>query len=302
MANVAVSFLGIATNGLAAYDIPEEMKGRVSGYSQAGNLGGSGIGGGIGLWLSQHYSNLWVSPAVLAISCMLCCIGLFFVKEPRITIRAEKVLKTLENLFTDIWLTIKARLALLAMILCFLPLSTGAAGNLWSAVSADWKASPNTVAFVTGIMSGIITAVGSLLGGWICDRINRQMAYIIFGLSQVLCAVGMAYSPHTEVMYVLWTTLYAFTLGLAYAGFSAFVFEAIGKGAAATKFTVYACLSNIPIIYMTTVDGWAHTHFGPTGMLNTEAICGVFGITLFLVLTRLIKNKPDTTSLQKNKA
>lgn len=292
ISNVAVSFLGNTVNGLAAYDIPEEMKGRVSGYSQAGNLGGSGLGGGAGLWIDHYYHNQQIGAVTLTIACLLCCFGLLYVKEPIISIRTEKIGKTLQNLFKDVWQTVKTKLGWLAMILCFLPLSTGAASNLWAAVSNDWHANPNTVAIATGVASGFITAGGALIGGFICDRMNRQMAYILFGLSQVLCAVGMAYCPHTQLMYIVWTSLYAFTLGLAYAGFSAFVFEAIGKGAAATKFSVYACLSNIPITYMTTVDGWAHTKYGATGMLDTEALLGVVGILLFLILTRLADRKP----------
>lgn len=291
LANVAVSFQGIATNGLAAHDTPNEMKGRVGGYSQAGNLGGAGLGGGAGLALTQHLSNPWMPAAILAASCLLCISGLLFVTEPPSTVKAEKTLQTLKNLFKDIWLTAKARLGFLALFLCFLPLSTGAASNLWSAVSADWKAGPDTVAFVTGLMGGIITAAGCLVGGWFCDRMDRQKAYLIFGVMQAICAVAMAYSPHTEWMYIFWTSLYALTLGFAYAAFSAFVFEAIGKGAAATKFTVYACLSNIPIYYMTIIDGWAHTHYGPTGMLNTEAVMGVLSIVLFFPLIKLISVK-----------
>jgi MFS family permease len=281
-ANVSVSFLYTAANGLGAHDTPDELKGRMSGYLQAGNLGGSGLGGGAGLWLAQHVSYTWMPATALAISCLLCCAGLFFVKEHPSTVQAEKVLTTLGNLFKDIWSTLKTRLGVFAMVLCFLPLGTGAAGNLWAAVSSNWNASADTVAFVTGLMSGIITAVGCLVGGWICDRWDRQIAYVIFGLMQAVCCVAMAYSPHTEWMYIFWTSLYAFTLGMAYAGFSAFVFEAIGKGAAATKYTVYASLSNVPIYYMTVIDGWAHTHYGPTGMLNTEAVFAVLGIVLFI--------------------
>ena len=283
-ANVASSFLGMAVNGLAAHDTPEHLKGRMSGYLQAGNLGGSGIGGGAGLWLAEHSSYGWMPAVVLAVSCMLCCVGLFFVTEHPSTVRAEKVLATLENMGKDIWSTFKTRLGVLAMILCFLPLGTGAASNLWSAVAIDWKASADTVAFATGVMSGLITAAGCLLGGWICDRGNRQIAYVVFGLMQALCAVGMAFSPHTEWMYIIWTSLYAVTCGLCYAGFSAFVFEAIGKGAAATKYTVYASLSNAPIYYMTIVDGWGRTNHGASGMLNIEAACGVLGVILFLGL------------------
>jgi MFS transporter, PAT family, beta-lactamase induction signal transducer AmpG len=289
--NVAVSFLGMTTNGLAAYDVPDHMKGRASGYMQAGNLGGSGLGGGIGLWLAQHMQQTWMATGILSIACILCCFGLFFVKEPQSTIRAEKILHTVENLVKDIWLTLKTRMGILAIVLCFLPLGTGAASNLWSAVAGDWHASAETVGLWTGIMSGIITAAGCLVGGWMCDRMDRKLAYVIFGLMQVICAVAMAIAPHTEIMYIIWTSIYAVTIGLSYAGFSAFVFEAIGKGAAATKFTVYASLSNFPIYYMTLVEGKAHTLWGPKGMLNTEAGFGIIGVVMFLVLLALVKRR-----------
>lgn len=288
---MGASFLSIATNGLAAYDTPEHLKGRVSGYLNAGNLGGTGVGGGAGLWLAQNLKQQWISPAVLAVSCMLCCFALFFVKEPEVTVRAEKVIKTMQNVLKDVWNTLKARVGFLALVLCLIPLSTGAATNLWAAVADGWSASANTVALFAGTLGGIITAVGCLLGGWICDRVHKQNAYIVFGVVQVLCALGMAYSPHTQLMYIVWVTLYSFTLGIAYAGFSAFVFEAIGRGAAATKYTLYSSLSNFPIYYMTLLEGWAYTHYGPKGMLNSEAICGVLGIVLFLILLQFVKRK-----------
>jgi len=72
--------------------------------------------------------------------------------------------------------------------------------------------------------------------------------------------------------------------GLTYAGFSAFVLEAMGRGAAATKYNVFASLSNTPIAYMTTVDGWAHTQYGPAGMLYTEALFALGGLVLFTVV------------------
>ncbi len=288
--NVAVSFLSIAINGLAAHDTHEELKGRMSGFMQAGNLGGTGLGGGAGLWLAEHCQYTQISGLALAVACLLCCFGLFYVTEYPSTVRHEKVTKTLEHLFKDIWDTLKARIGVLAMVLCFLPLGTGAASNLWAAVSGDWHASADTVAFATGIMSGFITAAGCLLGGWICDKGNRQIAYVAFGLSQAICAVAMAYSPHTEVMYIIWTSIYAVTSGLCYAGFSAFVFEAIGKGAAATKYTVYASLSNAPIYYMTRVEGWASDKWGTIGLLNTEASCALAGIVIFLGLLKYAKS------------
>ena len=291
--NVGSSFLTITTSGLAAHDTPEHLKGRMSGYLNAGNLGGTGVGGGVGLWLAEHSSHQWVSPAVLAISCALCCLALFFVKEPAVSVRTEKVSATMLNLLKDVWNTLKARIGFLALLLSFLPLCTGAASNLWAAVASGWHASAGTVELATGVASGLITAAGCLVGGWICDRMHKQKAYILFGVLQVLCAWGMAYSPHTQLMYIIWTSLYSFTLGFAYAGFSAVVFEAIGRGAASTKYTMYSSLSNFPIYYVTIIEGIAYTKWGPRGMLNTEAACGVVGIVLFLILLQFMnKSKP----------
>jgi MFS family permease len=49
LANVAVTFLAMATESLMVFDTPANAKGRASGWFQAGNLGGGGIGGGAGL-------------------------------------------------------------------------------------------------------------------------------------------------------------------------------------------------------------------------------------------------------------
>src|SRR5262249_33234314 len=146
----------------------------------------------------------------------------------------------------------------------------------------DWRASADTVALVTGIVSGLISAAGCLAGGWVCDRMDRKAAYAVFGVLQAGCAIVMALTPHTQSAFVIYTCAYSFITGLTYAGFSAFVLEAMGLGAAATQYSVFASLSNKPIWYMTIVDGKAHTRWGSTGMLETEAVFGMIGLLLFI--------------------
>jgi MFS family permease len=48
LASLASTFLGMAVEGLVAHATPPEQRGRVGGWMQAGNLGGSGLGGGAG--------------------------------------------------------------------------------------------------------------------------------------------------------------------------------------------------------------------------------------------------------------
>jgi PAT family beta-lactamase induction signal transducer AmpG len=127
---------------------------------------------------------------------------------------------------------------------------------------------------------------------------DRKKAYILFGLVQALCALGMALSPRTEQMFILWTSLYAVSTGLTYAGFSAFVLEAIGKGAAATKYNVFASLSNAPIYYMIFIDEWAHGKWSAFGMLIAEVIMAVLGMVLFItVFISVNKLKPQRVKI-----
>lgn len=296
LSQFAVTFLCMATEGLMAYNVPEELKGRTGGFFQAGNLGGAGLGGGLGLILAQRFSAPWMVSAALAVICFACGLALFFFKDPVITIREEKISKTYKNLIIDVWDTIKTKSGLLALLLCFLTLGTGAASNLWASVAKEWNASADTVAFTTGIFSGLISAAGCLLGGWICDQMNSRNAYLLFGLAAAICLVLMAYAPKTELMFIVWTSLYALTTGLSYAGFTAFTLDTIGKGAAATKYNVYAALSNTPIYLMTYILGIAFTRFGVKGMLNTEAAFAVGAVILFILIRKIIyrNNRVDS--------
>ena len=289
--NFTVTFLCMATEGLMAHDVPEELKGRAAGFYQAGNLGGAGLGGGAGLWLVQRLPEEWMVGAILAITCLCCCCALLFLKEPKSAIRESHILDTYRNLFQDVWSTLKTKMGILAMIICFLTLGTGAAANLWSAVAKDWGASADTVALVTGLLNGLLTAVGCLWGGWICDQLDRKKAYLVFGFLGALCVVGMAYSPKTELMYIIWTSVYAVLMGFSYAGFTAIVLEAIGKGAAVTKFNIYVMLTNIPVYLMIYIEGLAHTQWGPVGMLNTEAVFAILAIISFLIIQAAMKKR-----------
>jgi MFS transporter, PAT family, beta-lactamase induction signal transducer AmpG len=292
LASTATSFLGMAVESLMAHCTPENEKGRAGGWFQAGNLGGAGIGGGLGLWLAQHLPHTWMASTIVAALCFSCCLALLAIPTPARSHPGRGFTRSLADAVRDLWSVARERAGVLALILCFLPVGSGAAGGLWSAISDEWRTSANAVALVTGALAGLISAAGCIVGGWICDRMDRKTAYVAYGLLQAVCAVAMACSPHTQSMFVVWTSTYAFITGLTYAGFSAFVLEAIGKGAAATKYNVYASLSNMPIYYMTNVDGWAHDHRGSNGMLFTEAGFCVIGAAVFLAVASLLRAKP----------
>jgi predicted MFS family arabinose efflux permease len=229
--------------------------------------------------------------AVLAVACALCGAALWFVPETPRLARTGHYGRTLAAVLKDLWQVARTRAGILALLICFLPIGSGAASNLWSAVADDWNASANTVALATGVFSGIVSALGCLIGGYGSDRMDRKAAYALYGLLMAMCTVAMALAPRTEAMYVVFTLMYALIQGLTYAGFTAVVLETIGLGAAATKYNLYASLSNMPIAYMTLVDGWAHTRWGAAGLLNVEAAIGVVGIVVFVAFAMALPRR-----------
>src|SRR5262245_58079786 len=294
IASLSTTFLGMSVESFMAYGATETEKGRAGGWFQAGNLGGGGVGGGLGLWIAQHYTP-WAAAAFLGLVCMLCCLGLFLVPEPHSAHRVGGFRQSLVEVGKDVWQVCRSRLGWLALVLCFLPVGSGAAAGLFAAVAGDWKASANAVALATGVLAGLAAALGCLLGGWVSDRMNRKGAYALYGVLLAACASAMAIAPRSETMYIVFTLIYSVISGLTYAGFSAFTLEAMGTGAAATKYSLFASLSNMPIWYMTLIDGWAHDRWGSTGMLHTEAVMGLIGLAVFGMILAIFPARHSIT-------
>jgi PAT family beta-lactamase induction signal transducer AmpG len=298
LTSLACTFLGMSVESLLAYGTPKDLQGHASGWFQAGNLGGSGIGGGLGLLLVDHLPSPWMASTITGILCLICCIALMEVPSPVRTLDTTSILKAVATPLKELWALICNRNGLLAFVLCFLPIGTGAV--LFSAIAREWSASATTVALITGLLGGVISAIGCIVGGWFCDRMDRKKAYLVFGIIQAISCVAMALLPRTQLMFILWASVYTFSSGLCYAAFSAFVLEVIGKGAAATKYNALASLSNAPIYFMTNIDGWAHDHWNSSGMFFTEAGLAVASSVLFIALVKILMRwrEPSSISIQ----
>lgn len=287
--SAATTFLAMAAENLMAHATSHDQKGRAGGWYQAGNLGGQGVGGGAALWLAVNFGYAWLPGAAMAALFMACCLALFFIAEPPADHRHASYVTSLTNVFKDVWNTAKLRTGYLAVLICFLPIGSGAAANLWSSVSGDWHASANVVALVNGVLGGAVSAAGCVVGGFLCDRMDRKFAYALFGLFLSAAALGMLVAARTPMSFVVFTLLYAFISGLNYGSFSAVVLDAIGKGAAATKYNILAGLSNVPILYMTSIEGLAYERWHSSGLLWSDALAGIVGVAFFYAVAILTR-------------
>ena len=208
LSNFTATLLAMAVESLMAATIPDDRRGSAGGWSQAGNLGGQGLGGGLALWLVENCGLTEAqSGAVLGLVCALCCVALRWVDDTKPLLKVEGhveaaghlgVAANLKAIGSDLWELLRSRIGILALMICLLPIGSGAAQNLWSPIADEWHASADVVAFVTGAMSGLISAIGCLIGGWLCDRIDRQGRLLRCSASLLaVVAVGMALCPRT---------------------------------------------------------------------------------------------------------
>jgi PAT family beta-lactamase induction signal transducer AmpG len=292
--SLAATFVGMSVEAIMAHATPDTERGRAGGWSQAGNLGGSGLGGGLMLWLLLHMPSPWMATTLLGLLLFACTAALRRVPEPS---RNELPLgKQMRQIVVDLFEVVWSRNGAIAVALCFLPMGAGAAANIFSSVAKEWRASAEMVEGLNGGLSGVVMIFGCLAGGRISDALNRKGAYALVGGILALFACAMAFVPQSPLSYGVLCVGYQFLAGACYGAFTGFVLEIIGAGAAATKYNTFASLSNIPIWYMTLVDGSAADKMGAAKMLLVDAAAGAIGIAvLFAVVALVATRRPAPT-------
>ncbi len=283
------SIIGMSVEAMMAAITPVDQIGRVSAWFQAGNLGGAGIGGGLGLLLLETLPEPWMTGAILGASFIACGLMLRFLPDTGRHHR-DSVGTAMQQVFSDIKGMMKTQGGLLSAIICFLPIGTGAAQGVLTqaAVAGSWGAGETEVAFVQGFTAGIVNMIGCFIGGWLCIRFTPRAVYAAVGLGLAVIATGMALVPAVTESYIVGNLVYSLAVGLSYAAFTAVVLDAIGAGSAATKYTLYATLSNFPIWWVGLVLAFVAEGSNGQMMLYTEAGLGVLGIALFLLARKIV--------------
>jgi len=285
LSSLVNSAVGMAVEAIMAASTPPDQVGRVSAWFQVGNLGGGALGGALGLFMIEKLPAPWMAGSVMGVLFVSCCVALRWTSyaPPH---RAEGgALTAVKSVFGDLRAMLRTKGGLLSAVLCALPIGTGAAQAVLTqdAVAKQWGASAYHVELVQGLLAACVISAGCFAGGWLCQRYQPRTAYAGIGILLAIVAIGMALSPKTVAMYVVWSLLYAFVVGLAFSAFTAVVLSAIGHGSGATKYNIYASLSNFPIWWVGLLLGFAAERWGPRGMLVTEAVAGVLGVLVFAV-------------------
>jgi PAT family beta-lactamase induction signal transducer AmpG len=294
LSSAASTFASMASETFMA-NLPGADQAKASGWAQAGNFAGGGLGGGLGLYLAQHVHAQWVSGAALGVFCMVCALPLMLLTTQIRTHMRETMRETMGEVFRDVWHVVRARAGLLVILLMLLPLGSGGAAVTMTSKAGEWRVNGDLVASVGGVMSGVASAVAAVAAGYLMGRLDRRTVYCIFGAMVGLVLIPTAFAPRTPMTWIISTLGYAAVIAACYTAYSAVVLEAIGQGAAATKFNLIASVSNVPVLYMPLVDGWLHDRHGTNAMFFGETAISIAAALFFgavVVATRRWRPMP----------
>jgi len=277
-----VGMLLSSANGAILTTLDPTVRGRASGWYNAGNLGGGALGAGLTIWLAGFIGPFRLAAITLAIVFLPSLASLRVCEERRPRLKPGALFRAMAR---DVWSALKSPRTLAGLVFFLSPVGASAVSNLISSVGPDYHASDAQVAAVSGVLGGLLSALGCMGGGWLCDRMPRMAAYAASGASIAVFAVWMALGPATPVTYAGGYTGYSLATGFAYAAFTALVLDVLGKRshAAGTSYSMLGASGNLPIAYMTWVDGQAYKLGGTRAMMGVDALTEGVGALLLLI-------------------
>jgi MFS transporter, PAT family, beta-lactamase induction signal transducer AmpG len=175
-------------------------------------------------------------------------------------------------------LTLLKRREVLVVLLLFLsPCSSFVMPNLLGALGADFHASARAVSFWGGVGAFIPGLLGCFVFPVIARRVRLRFFYLANGILGCLFTLSLVVMPHTTGTfaaalfgeYLFQAVAFSIQIGI--------VFEAIGPDnpLAATTFSFLTAATNVPVTYVTLLDGRAYAKAGITGTLFVDAAIGI---------------------------
>lgn len=296
IAQLAICLTSACVGGLMVTTVADHQRGRASGFSNFGNIGVGSIAGGVSLQLLEHHSLQVVGLSVAALTALPSLIVLLIDDPPPEPRSARAIFGAM---LREVWSTVKQRKGWSGILLCISPVGTAAAMQLFTSFADVYKVSDRWVTITNGYLGGLLTGTACLLGGYLCDRMNRRLAYLGAGILTAACSACMAIAPMNQTSYVIGALCYLFISGLCYAAFTAFVLEVVGpaNATASTQYTLFSSAGNFAIFYAIKFEGFGREYwqsrFGvataPRGILYADAALNLVGVVLFVCLLALLK-------------
>jgi len=286
IAEMAIVLQSSAVGGWATEFIKDAQRGKVGGWTNAANLGGGAFGAML-LMSAAAKLDTHALAILTLLTVLLSASFLFWFPKS-----AEPVLKIQQvfgGTFRSVVQTCRHKQVLIGFLLFLLPAGAVAAINLFASLGNDFHAAAGRVVWVTGAGVAISSSAGALIGGYLADRIRRGVLYLAGGMVAGLTSLALAFTPHTELAFIIGVLFYNGVAGVIYAAFTALSLELTGHGnpTAATQMALFAASINGAIVYMTWLDGQGYRLYGLKGLFLVDGLAAT--VTAIVLLAFVVR-------------
>jgi len=259
----------------------EASRRRASSFYQSGSLGFGAAALFVLTFFSErlHVGALgWIAAAMIAVP------GLAALAAPEQRIVSEHGFKeTVARIAHEGKATFLRWEAIPYSLACLFPMGSGAMIQLLPGLAVDYHISGRQVGWINGVEGSLLMAAGAIAFPLIPARVRAPVAYLTVCLVNEATLAILWLGPLRPSIYFAGATLFLFTIGACYAGFTAVVLEFLGRSgkSGSARYSIINSLGNVPVAAMVFIDGKGYAHWGVRGMPGIDVVVGtVAGVML----------------------
>ncbi len=284
-----------AAGGMLALTQKGENKPRAAACMQAGGLAATALGGAALLYFSKHFPVriTCLLAALLVIAPALIALTVDEAPAPR-PMKGE-FLHTLAAMAHEVRETLLSWKSLPGILLLMSPVGSGAAQGLFAAMASEYRVRENGVMLLNGLLGGVLMMLGALAATMVPTAWDRRLTYVVAGVACSVAGIFLTVAPMVPWVYFVGVGAYLFTVGMCFAFFLGVVMVTMADGhrSASTRFTLLVSLGNLPIVYMTKIEGWGYGLFGPHGIPAMDA-AGNLAVAILVGLGLVVRRRRVT--------
>ncbi len=283
-----------ACGGLMGTLASESDRRRASSFYQGASL----AGGAVAVWVLVMLAGRvnvhalgWITAGMIAVPAL----AAFAVHEVPVTAAASAG-DTARRIWGEFKQTFLCWRALPYALVMVFPMASGAMIGLLPGLAADYHVSGEQVAWINGLGGALLMAAGAFTATLLPARMSAPIAYLSTGLLNALVLGLMWLGPATPMIYFAGTVMFLFTIGVGYAFFTAVVLEFLGGSgkSGSGRYSIINSLGNIPVAYMSYLDGRAYALWGARAMPGADTVLSIIGALLLLSYFVTRKPRPQT--------
>jgi len=272
-----------ALGGWLSNITPNEQKNPLSKWMNIAVISGAGLTAGAG---GEFVRRLPLIPAAILIGTIVFIPAAIFLFIPAPGPDRRLAGESFVQFNGEVLSLVRRREVALVLLLFLSPCSTFVLTNLLGGLGADFHASARAISLAGGVGAFIPGLLGCSLFPVIARHLRLRSFYFVNGIVGCLFTLSLIFLPHTALTFAIALFGEFFFQALSFAIQIGIVFDAIGPDnpLAATTFSFLTAATNIPMAYLTVIDGHAYSAGGIIGMLLTDAAIGILTCAVAAIL------------------